>query len=52
MLCLLKHSPDPVANQASALARICPSGCDERAALDTAIAKYKLAKTLGEGFTP
>ena len=41
MLYLVKHDPDAATNQASALARICPSGCDERAALDTAIAKYK-----------
>jgi tetratricopeptide (TPR) repeat protein len=40
-LYLLKHDRDAAATQASALARICPSGCDERAALDTAIAKYQ-----------
>lgn len=40
LLYLLKHNPDPAASQASALARICPSGCEERAALDAAIAKY------------
>jgi len=36
MLYLVKHNPDSAANQASALARLCPSGCDERAALDAA----------------
>jgi tetratricopeptide (TPR) repeat protein len=43
LLYLQKHSPDSAANQASSLARICPSGCDERAALDAAIAKYQPA---------
>jgi tetratricopeptide (TPR) repeat protein len=41
ILFLLKHDRDSAVDQASALARICPSGCDERAALDAAIAKYE-----------
>ena len=41
ILYLLKNDPDSAGTQAKALARLCPSGCDERAGLDTAIAKYR-----------
>jgi tetratricopeptide (TPR) repeat protein len=40
LLYLVKNDPESARTQANALARLCPSGCDERAELDTAIAKY------------
>jgi tetratricopeptide (TPR) repeat protein len=39
LLLLKKHDADAAASQASALARLCPGGCDERKELDAAIAK-------------
>jgi len=41
MLFLVRKDPDSAGTQADALARLCPSGCEERAALDAAIAKYQ-----------